>query len=148
MDVTPVKIFSVGDICSIIGSVPSTTAGWIWTAITNLGFWYSALIVLGLVGWVIFEIVTRYTTTSYRSDNGFTPLFNVFVGGSVNFGIQELLGLLLAKMFSDAAYCVAWPYALHVSVFVATGLLLRFTGFWTYLRILGESPRKRGRNKR
>lgn len=116
-----------------------------WTGITTLGFWWSLLIVIGLIGWVAFEIATRNGNAHYNSDNGFSPLFNIFVGSALNFAIQEGLGLALTKMFGDAIYCVEWPYILHFAVFVATGLLLRFSGFWVYLRILGEKPRKRGR---
>jgi hypothetical protein len=143
--VTPVKIFSIGDVCSIVASIPHTIAGYVWTAITTLGLWWSLAIILGLIGWVVFEVATRNGNAHYNSDNGFSPLFNIFVGSSLNFAIQEGMGLGLAKIFGDTIYCVEWPYILHFAVFVITGLFLRFTGFWVYLRILGERPRKRGR---
>jgi len=134
--------------CSIIASIPHTVAGYVWTAITTLGPWWSSLIVLALIMWVVFEVVTRNGNAHYNSDNGFSPLFNFFVGSSLNFTLQELLGLALANWFGDAIYCVEWPYVLHFAVFVATGLFLRVSGFWVYLRILGEKPRKRGRRGR
>jgi hypothetical protein len=141
------QIFSIAQVCSIVASIPHTIAGYVWSGVTILGPWWSTLIVLALISWVVFEIVTRNGNAHYNSDNGFSPLFNFFVGSALNFTIQELLGLLLAKLFGDAIYCVEWPYALHAAVFVATGLILRFSGFWKYLRILGEGPRKRGRRR-
>lgn len=144
----PAQILSITQACSIVGSVPHTIAGWLWAGITMLGPFYSATIIVGLVLWVIFEIATRNAKWKrYSSDNGFSPLFNVVVGSVVYFALQELLGLALSSIFGDAYYCVPWPYALHAIVYIATGLILRFTGFWTYLRILGEKPRKRSRSK-
>jgi hypothetical protein len=134
---------SINGVCSLIGSIPYTVAGYVWTAIAILGPWWSVLSVSILVGWIAFEIATKNGNVHYNSDNGFSPLFNFFVGSSLNFALQELLGLILARIFGDVIYCAEWPYVVHTAVFVATGLFLRFSGFWVYLRILGERPRKR-----
>ena len=92
----------------------------------TLGPLYSSLILLSLLAWVAFEIVTRNGGAHYNSDNGFSPLFNFFVGSSLYFGLQELLGIGLVKIFGDAIYCIEWPYALHALIFVATGLTCAF----------------------
>lgn len=142
----PLQIISLSSICPIIGTIPHTIAGWVWTGVTMLGPLYSLLIILGLVVWVVIEFATRNGTLHYNSDNGFSPPFNVFVGSCLNFTLQELLGLLLSWIFGDGTYCVPWPYILHFFVYMCTGLFLRWIGFWTYLRILGESPQRRNVN--
>jgi len=129
-------IFPIGDLCSLGKSIFGSTFSLLWTIITFVGFWYSVLLLLVIAIWVIFEVLNR-NTHSYNSENGFTPLFNSFVGATVYFGLQALIYIILQKLLTEAVYCLKWPYALHFITFTLTGLILCWIGFWRYWRPLG-----------
>lgn len=134
----------LADVCSllIISMAQSTPAYW-WMIITNLWSAYWILIVLILVVWIIFEIKTRNGTAHYNSENGFSPTLNRFVGGGTYFGLQAFLFFILKTIFGEGVYCFPLPYIFHLAVFLSTGLLLHFSGFWPYLK----EPGKRRRNR-
>lgn len=114
----------------------------LWTIIKYLWPWYGLLIVLGLATWIVWEIRTRFTTVNFRSQNGFTPSFNRFVGSGTYLGLQTLTFLILSTIFGNLVYCLKWPLVLHAFVFLSSGLLLNYIGFWVYLKEPGQRRRK------
>lgn len=137
------QIFLTGGmLCSIGKSIFGSTYSFLWSAITYLGFFKCFLIIIVIILWIIWEIGTRYKH-SYNSENGFTPIFNSFVGASIYFWSQEFIYISLEKFFTEAVYCFKWPYILHVSIFIFTGLLLNITGFWRYWKFFGHKIRIR-----
>ncbi len=101
---------------SVIPSVESTAA-WIWFAIKSLWPWYWLLIVVLLIAWIIFEIATRHGGAHYNSQNGFSPLFNSFVGSGTYALLQYLTYLALKKPFGPGVYCHPWSYLIHLTIF-------------------------------
>lgn len=132
-----------GQICSIISDTAiSSLSDLLWTAIKYLWPWYWLLIILALTAWVIFELKTRYTTTSFRSKNGFTPTFNRFVGSGTYFGTQTLIFLVLTTLLGNYVYCLKWPVVLHLLTFYSSGKFLNYIGFWVYLKEPGKRRKK------
>jgi ABC-type nickel/cobalt efflux system permease component RcnA len=130
-------------ICSAVSVVfVSSLSDALWTGIRYLWPWYGFLIVLTLGTWIFWEIHTRFTTTSFRSQNGFTPTFNRFVGSGTYLGLQTLTFLVLSTAFGNLVYCLKWPLGLHALVFLSSGLLLKYIGFWVYLKETGLKRRK------
>ncbi len=125
---------------AVIPSVKSMVA-WIWFAIKFLWPWYWLLIVVALVLWTAFEIASRHGGAHYNSKNGFSPLFNSFVGSGTYALFQYLTYLILQKLLGDGIYCQPWSYVIHIFVFILTGGLLYFSGFWVYWKL----PGRRGR---
>lgn len=80
-------------------------------------------------------------THSYNSENGFTPTFNSFIGASTYFWLQTIIYFLLKTFFSEAVYCMKWPYGLHIAVFLSTGFILHVTGVWPYWKLFGRKVR-------
>lgn len=137
--------FSIGNICSIIlDSTVSSSSGMLWKIITFLWPWQWIFIFLSLTIWIVFELKTRHGTAHYNSENGFSPAFNRFVGSGLYLGLQTVLFLILEFFFGSIVYCLGWPYILHVTVFLSTGLLLNISGFWPYLK----EPKKRRHYKK
>lgn len=146
-DIMSSGLFSLKDMCSAAtASIPHSIAGILWSIITMLWSWYWVLIVVGLIGWIVFEIVTRNGTMHYNSENGFSPPFNRFVGAGTYLGFQTLIYLLLKLIFGDGVYCMGWPLVLHLAVFGTTGLFLYGIGFWPYL--VEPGTRRKYRRKR
>jgi hypothetical protein len=135
-----------GQICSAVSdtAVPSLS-NFFWTAIKYLWPWHWLGIVLIFGGWIAWEFYTRNGTAHYNSDNGFSPTFNRFVGSGTYLGLQTLVFLILTTVFGNYVYCLKWPVALHVLIFLSSGLLLNLTGFWVYLK---EPGRRRKRYRR
>lgn len=136
------QIFSIGTLCSLGKSIFGSTFSFLWSIITFIGFWYSLLILMMVVVWIIVEILTR-NTHAYNSENGFTSLFNSFLGASMYFWLQALLYVILEKFFTEMVYCFKWPYLLHILVFLFTGFLLHIIGIWPYWKVFGEKLRVR-----
>lgn len=133
-------------ICSIAQSTAGSLSSRLWTIITTLWPWHWLWITGAIVIWVIFEILTRNGSAHYNSDNGFSPLFNSFVGSGTYLGLESAALLLIEKAYGQKVYCMVWPYEIHFLIFASAGLLLYFTGFWTYLEWLGIKKRKRMRH--
>lgn len=128
-------LFSIKDACEVATfSFTQSISYYIWTIITTLWPWYWLLIVIVLGLWVTFEIYTRHGIAHYNSDNGFSPTFNRFVGSGTYLGLQTVLYFLFSFIFSDAIYCYIWPFAIHIVIFLSTGLLLHLSGFWPTLK--------------
>jgi hypothetical protein len=111
-------------------------------AISFLWPWYWFLIVAILGTWITVEVSTRHGNFHYNSENGFSPLFNRFVGSGTYLGLQTLLYLILKIFFGESVYCLYWPYAFHVIVFASSGLLLHLVGFWPYLKDSNRGKRR------
>jgi hypothetical protein len=133
-------ISNTGALCSLGQSVFGSTYSFLWSVITFFGLWKCLLIIVGLAFWIAWEVSTK-GTHSYNSENGFTPEFNRFIGASTYFGLQTIVYFVLEKFFSEAIYCLKWPYALHVLVFFLTGFILHVTGVWPYWKIFGGKVR-------
>ena len=86
-------------------------------------------IVIGLAIIVIVEIFTRHKN-SYNSANGFTPEFNRIVGSLSYMLLQVLVYFSIKLLVGDVAYCMPWPYALHLFVFSLNFTILHWIGFW------------------
>lgn len=122
-----------GEICSVVSDTAiSSLSDFLWTAIKYLWPWEWIAIVVCLGIWISFEIGTRYTTSSFRSKNGFTPTFNRFVGSGTYLLLQTITFLVLTSALGDLAYCYKWPAALHLLVFWLTHRLLIKIRFWVY----------------
>lgn len=122
-----------GEICSAISdSYVSSVADLIWTIIRYLWPWYGLGIIFVLGIWIIFQVTTRYSSTSFRSKNGFTPNFNRFVGSGTYLLLQTIVFLILTTMFGDLVYCYKWPIVLHIFIFYFTHQILKSIGFWVY----------------
>jgi hypothetical protein len=125
----------LGQVCSLINEIPHTFVSAVWTFVA-LGFssyWF--VIIPILVLWVVFEIFTR-GGHSYNSDNGFTPIFNSFVGGLVFYVTMALIDLVFEFFLGKSVNCsLLWIRSFYLVPFVSTGLLLHGIGFWPYLKI-------------
>lgn len=120
-------------ICKLLfESPPKSGVGQIWFFITNLWSQYWIGITTGLLLWVIFEIFTRNGRCHYNSQNGFSPLFNRFVGSGTYLLFQTGTIYLLVTFFSSGIYCTPWPYVIHLIIFMLTGFFLRVIKFWVY----------------
>lgn len=133
-------ISSTGLLCSIGKSVFGSTYSFLWSAILLIGFWKCLLVLVAIILWILWELVTRHTH-SYNSENGLTPVFNSFIGASTYFWLQTFIYFVLEKLFTEAIYCMKWPYVLHVSVFILTGFALHMSGIWPYWKLFGVKMR-------
>jgi hypothetical protein len=134
---------SFGEICSVASDMfVSSFSDALWTGIRYLWPWYWLFIILALIAWVSWEIRTRYTTVSFRSQNGFTPTFNRFVGSGTYLGTQTLIFLILTSLLGTYVYCLKWPAALHLLTFLFSGWFLNYIGFWVYLKEPGKRRKK------
>ena len=115
----------------------------LWYVITYLWpkGWF--IISMTLVFWALWEMATRNGGSHYNSKNGFSPLFNSFVGSGVYGSLQFLTHLVLDKVYGSIVYCKPWAYMLHLVIFLLTGGLLVLVGFWVEWRMPWEG-RKRG----
>jgi hypothetical protein len=140
------QFIPIKDICSLVTfSFTQSIHYYFWIIITALWPWYWLLIFAILFLWIVFEIYTRNGEVHYNSANGFSPVFNSFVGSGTYLGLQALLYLLFSLIFGDTIYCLIWPYAVHLILFLSTGLILHKIGFWPELR----GPKEwRGKRKR
>ncbi len=133
---------SIGNACSIASSFFGSFYSFLWSMVTQLGFWKCLLILLGLIFWVCWEIFSK-GTHKYNSENGLTPGFNRFIGATTYFWIQAVINLVLEYFFTSAVYCFKWPYGLHLGTFLLTGLFLHLIGIWSYWRLFGMKIRLR-----
>lgn len=125
----------LGNFCSIINEIPHTAISTVWTFVGQLftSYWY--IIIPTIVLWVTFEILTR-SGHHYNSDNGFTPVFNSFVGGLVFYLTLTLIDLVLEFLFGKIVNCsIMWIRSFYLIPFISTGLLLHGIGFWPYLKV-------------
>ena len=134
---------SINIFCDLLSPITKSLASWLWTFIQALWPWHWLWILVVLIGWVVFEILTRNGAAHYNSENGFSPTFNRFVGSGTYLGVQAFLLLLLPKILGAAAYCFPTPYIIHSILFLSTGLLLHLTGFWPYLKEPGGRRRRK-----
>lgn len=133
-------ISSGGALCSLGQSLFGSIYAILWSIVTYLGFWKCLLIFLSIIIWVAWEIIKK-GTHSYNSENGLTPTFNTFIGASTYFWLQTLIYFIFQKFFSEAIYCLKWPYILHIFIFLVTGFALHITGIWSYWKIFGKKIR-------
>ena len=125
----------IGGVCSIIGSIPSTSISWVWFWISSLFLSYWYYIVPATILWVAYQIITR-GSHHYNSDNGSTPLFNSFVGGGVFFIFEYIINWILVFFFGPIVNCSLLIVDLFYLVpFIATGLFLHGIGFWPYMML-------------
>jgi hypothetical protein len=121
--------------CSAWGDVPHTVISSVWTII-KYGFshyWY--IIIPAIVLWVIYEISTK-NTHYYNSDNGFTPLFNSFIGGGVFCLFEALIYFFLILFVGKIAPCTTlFMSSFYLLPFIMTGLFLHLTRFWPYWKL-------------
>jgi hypothetical protein len=138
------EILTTDNICKAISaSVVSSASAFVWNVITLLWPWYWLWISILLVAWVAWEIATRHGTSHYNSENGFSPTFNRFVGSGTYLGLQGLLFFFFKVFLGEIVYCMIWPYAVHLIVFLSTGRLLHLSGFWPRLEQAGRRRRWR-----
>lgn len=127
------EFISIDKICQqVFTTMPASPAGKFWFGIAN--FWkdYWPYIIISLAGWVIFEIVTRDGGIHYNSSNGFSPVFNRFVGSGTYLLFDMLTILILLKIFGPLIYCNPFTYPIHIINFGLTWLFLIFIGFWDH----------------
>ena len=141
---------SLGDVCSFITSIPGTIISGVWFLVSSffLNYWY--IIIPVIVVWVVAEIITR-NKHSFNSDNGFTPVFNSFVGGGVFFAFEFLIHFILNSFFTSVVNCgFLLLNSFYLVPFIATGLFLHVIGFWPYIKlpIVNIKINLRGRSSR
>lgn len=126
---------SLGDVCSLITSLPGTFISGVWFLVSSFfsNYWY--IIIPVIVVWVVAEIITR-NTHRFNSDNGFTPFFNSFVGGGVFFAFEFLIHFVLNSFFTSIVNCGSLLLnSFYLIPFIATGLFLHGIGFWPYIKL-------------
>jgi len=126
---------SIIPLCSLINDIPRTLISgvWFWISYGFSHYWY--VIIPVIILWFVFEIFTR-NTHSYNSDNGFTPLFNRFVGGGVFYVFSALLHFVLSFFISDGVDCsLIWINSFYLIPFISAGLFLHGIGFWPYMML-------------
>lgn len=135
-------VSTISPLCSLGQSFFGSGYSLLWSAILWLGFWKRLLIIIGIVVWIFFEIGSK-GTHKYNSENGFTPMFNSFIGASGYFWFQTIIYFGLKLIFTEAVYCFKWPYFLHSIVFLSNGFILHMIGIWPYWKVFGEKIRLR-----
>jgi len=90
-------------------------------------FWPYILIALCFI--VGSELLTRHRN-KYNSANGFTPDFNRLVGSATYMLLQILVYVIVRFFVGDVAYCLPWPYFVHLAVFSLNFTILHAIGFW------------------
>ncbi len=126
---------ALSPLCSVISDIPGTLISgvWFWIAYGFSYYWY--FIIPAIVIWVAVEIFTRHSR-SFNSDNGFTPMFNSFVGGGVFCILSAFLHFILDLFAGKGIECVLLLInSLYLIPFIATGILLNAIGFWHYWRV-------------
>ncbi len=121
--------------CSLISDIPGTfiSGVWFWISFSFSHYWY--IIVPAIISWVVIEVFTM-NSHSFNSDNGFSPLFNSFVGGGVFYILSALIHFILSFFIGKGVECgLLWINSFYLIPFVATSLLLNAVGFWKYWRI-------------
>lgn len=122
-------------LCSLINDIPGTLISGVWFGI-SYGFshyWY--LIIPVIVLWIIFEVFSK-NSHSFNSDNGFTPIFNSFVGGGVFYIFSALIHFILSFFIGEVVDCgLIWINSLYLIPFISTGLFLHGIGFWPYMML-------------
>jgi hypothetical protein len=121
---------SLENVCSLSNSLNSTINSFAWEIISQLSSHYLVIGVI-LVTWVLFELLTRNGKIHYNSANGFSPLFNSFVGSGLYFFYYSFVLILPEYLLGEIVHCVTWPL-IHVFVFWAVRKTLISIGFWKY----------------
>jgi hypothetical protein len=143
MDLSP-----IGNLCEVISSIPKSVATAIWFYIQALWPTYFIAIILALVTWVFIEIKGRYGNWHYPTKNGFSPVFNSFLGVITFSFFQGLMYALINLITWGTGYCIPWLNGLYLLPFVLTGLFLVKTGIWVELRSPFRRKKKYGVFKR
>lgn len=126
---------SAASACSLINDIPGTLISGVWFGISYAFSHYWYIIIPAIILWVVFEIFTR-NTHSFNSDNGFTPVFNSFIGGGVFYIFSALIHLVLNLFVGDMVECgLVWVNSFYLIPFISTGLFLHGIGFWPYMMI-------------
>lgn len=141
MDITQ-AISTISSLCVSGRSIFGSGYSLLWSAMLWLGFWRRLLLIITIIAWVVYEIFSK-GTHKRKTENGFTPMFNRFIGASGYFCFQTIIYFGLKLIFTDAIYCFKWPYALHSIVFLLNGFILHMIGIWPYWRVFGEKIRIR-----
>ena len=114
---------------------PMTLAGQFWWLVTTVWSAYWPYILVFIIGWTIWELITRNGGFHYNSENGFSPTYNRFVGSGVLLLFQMSIYAILTKLFGHEAYLQVWSYSVHIVAFLSTGLFLNLVGFWKYWKL-------------
>lgn len=134
--------------CPVIAEIPQTINSFLWQVIYDT--WPRNLILIPiLIAWVVWENVFRYGTFIYRSKkgNGYTPLFNMFIGSALFFALEEVIHFVLAFLFGNIMYCILLVAStVALSYFLVDYILREVLGFWVYKK--SATPRKRWYPKR
>ena len=120
---------------TVIVSTGKSGAALFWAVIKTLWTSYWPYIIVFFIGWVVWELVTKNGGFHYNSKNGFSPTFNRVIGSGVYILFQGIIYLIISKIFGSGAYDNIWPYSIHLTIFLLTGLFLNLTGFWVYWKL-------------
>lgn len=129
-------------VCPIVAEIPQTINSFLWGVIYSTWPQNLALIPV-FIAWVIFERVNRYGTFIYRSKkgNGYTPLFNMFIGSALFFALEEVIHFVLSFLFGNIVYCVLLVAStVALSYFLVDYILREVLGFWVYKK--SSTPKK------
>ena len=138
----------IDSVCGLIGDIPHSAVSAAWEFIFHaLSYWY--LVIPGLVLWVVLEIIFR-NQHDFNSENGFSPIFNSFIGAGFFLLFETLIDWILHLILGNGVSCgLLWIRSFYLIPFLATGLLLHSLGFWPYLKLpfTGEKIDLFGRRK-
>ena len=122
---------SLENVCLLSQSANSSVNGFIWEMISQVSS-HSLIIVVTLVSWIIFELLTRNGRFHHNSANGFSPVFNRFVGSGLYFFYYSLILILPQYLLGEIVHCITLPFLTHLLIFVAVKKTLMAINFWKY----------------
>ncbi len=122
---------SLENVCGLSKSLNSSLNGFIWEIISKLSSHYLMIAII-LTSWVVFELLTRNGRFHYNSANGFSPVFNSFVGSGLYFFYYSLVLILPQYLFGEIVHCITLPFITHLLIFVAVKKTLKALNFWKY----------------
>jgi hypothetical protein len=126
---------ALAPLCSAINDIPGTAISTVWFLISYAfsNYWY--FIIPAIVIWIVAEVLTR-NSHSFNSNNGFTPIFNSFIGGGVFYIFGALIHFILSFFVGKGVDCgLIWINLFYLVPFFTTGLFLHGIGFWPYMKI-------------
>ena len=119
-------------ISDMISGSAKSNAHLFWSAIGDLWNSHWLAILIFLILWVIYEILTRHGSVHYNSRNGYSPTLNRVVGSGTYILFQAILYGIFHIIFGNQVYQSPWPWIVHAIVFPLTKLFLLWIGFWVY----------------
>lgn len=120
------------EICLKSGNIPGTflSSVWFYIKLSFSEYWY--ITTPAVIIWLFWELTQR-NNHNYNSKNGFTPLFNSFVGAGFFCLFQYLTYLFISLFWGKEIICTLQILSiLYVIPFILTKIFLLSVRFWKY----------------